>query len=62
MYQITVHFKNGSTMSYTYPEFSKALDKLNESTRPTEMWFLVDGVRSRFVGANFDDNGLAEFI
>lgn len=61
-YQVTVHFDNGDTMNYLYSEFSRALDKLNNSSRPTEVWFLVDGVRSHFVGSNYDENGLAEFI
>lgn len=64
MYQLTVHFKNGSSKSYLYPcfEFSKALDKLNSLSRPAELWFLVDGVREHFVGANFDDYGVSDFI
>lgn len=63
-YQVTVHFENGATMNYLYTdlEFNKALDKLNNSSLPSELWFLKDGVRSRFVGSNFDENGLAEFI
>lgn len=63
-YQVTVHFDNGDTMNYLYSslEFNKALDKLNRSSRPAELWFLTDGVRSHFVGSNYDDCGLAEFI
>lgn len=64
MYELTVHYKNGSSKSYLYSilEFNKALDKLNSMSRPAELWFLLDGERSHFVGANFDDFGVPEFI
>lgn len=62
-YQLTVYHEKGSkSYSYSILEFSKALDKLNGLSVPAELWFLVDGVRSHFVGSNFDDDGLADFI
>lgn len=63
-YQLTVHYQNGSSKSYSYSilELNKALDKLNSMSCPAELWFLADGVREHFVGSNFDENGVADFI
>lgn len=63
-YKLTVHFTHDSSLSYLYSclEFNKALDKLNSSSHPAELWFLVDGERDHFVGSNYDENGLADLV